>query len=196
MKNIGYIVLGLLVLLGIWFFSTYQSIIGADETVAKKWSDVEVQYQARADKTKNLLEIVKGAADYESETLREIIEARSQAVQIKLKPEDLTEENMRKFDEAQARFTGALSKMSLLVEQYPNLQAVQAFRDFQAQYEGMENRIAVARQDYNDAARALNTKIRAFPGKLVNSMFGLDVQSKPYFKAKEGTEEAPDISFQ
>lgn len=196
MKNIGYILLGLLVLLGIWFFSTYQSIIGADETVAKKWSDVEVQYQARADKTKNLLEIVKGAADYESETLKEIIEARSQAVQIKLKPEDLTEENMRKFDEAQARFTGALSKMSLLVEQYPSLQAVQAFRDFQAQYEGMENRIAVARQDYNDAARALNTKIRAFPGKFVNNTFGLNVQSKPYFKAKEGTEEAPDISFQ
>lgn len=193
MKNIGYIVLGLLVLLGIWFFSTYQGIIGADETVAQKWSDVEVQYQARADKTKNLLEIVKGAADYESNTLKEVIEARSRVAEIKLDANDLTEEKLKQFEEAQARLGGALSR--LLVEQYPNLQAVQAFRDFQAQYEGMENRIAVARQDYNTAARTLNTKIRAFPGSIVNSLFGLNVQSKPYFAAKEGSEDAPDISF-
>lgn len=193
MKNIGYIVLGLLVLLGIWFFSTYQGIIGADETVAQKWSDVEVQYQARADKSKNLLEIVKGAADYESQTLKDVIEARTKVTELKMDVNDLTEEKLKAFEEAQARLSGAIGR--LIVEQYPTLQAVQAFRDFQAQYEGMENRIAVARQDYNTAARTLNTKIRAFPGSIVNSLFGLNVQSKPYFSAKEGTEDAPDISF-
>lgn len=193
MKNIGYIVLGLLVLLGIWFFSTYQGIIGADETVAQKWSDVEVQYQARADKSKNLLEIVKGAADYESQTLKDVIEARTKVTELKMDVNDLTEEKLKAFEEAQARLSGAIGR--LIVEQYPTLQAVQAFRDFQAQYEGMENRIAVARQDYNTAARSLNTKIRAFPGSIVNSLFGLNVQSKPYFSAKEGTEDAPDISF-
>lgn len=193
MKNIGYIVLGLLVLLGIWFFSTYQSIIGADETVAQKWSDVEVQYQARADKSKNLLEIVKGAADYESQTLKDVIEARTKVTELKMDVNDLTEEKLKAFEEAQARLSGAIGR--LIVEQYPTLQAVQAFRDFQAQYEGMENRIAVARQDYNTAARTLNTKIRAFPGSIVNNLFGLNVQSKPYFSAKEGTEDAPDISF-
>lgn len=193
MKNIGYIVLGLLVVLGIWFFSTYQGIIGADETVAQKWSDVEVQYQARADKSKNLLEIVKGAADYESQTLKDVIEARTKVTELKMDVNDLTEEKLKAFEEAQARLSGAIGR--LIVEQYPTLQAVQAFRDFQAQYEGMENRIAVARQDYNTAARTLNTKIRAFPGSIVNSLFGLNVQSKPYFSAKEGTEDAPDISF-
>ena len=194
MKYIGYILLGIVVLLGIWFFSTYQGIIGADEKVAEQWSNVEVAYQARADKSKNLLEIVKGAAGYESQTLKDVVEARSRVAEIKMDANDLTPEKMKQFEEAQARLGGALSR--LLVEQYPNLQAVQAFRDFQTQYEGMENRISTARRDFNTAARTLNTKIRAFPGSMVNSLFGLNVEHKAYFERKEGTEEAPDIKFE
>lgn len=188
-----WIFLGAIALIAIVFFSTYQGLIGADENVAEAWGNVEVQYQARADKTKGLVEIVKGAAQYESETLREVIEARSKAVSIQLEPKELTEENLRRFEEAQSRLSGALSR--LLIEQYPQLQAVAAFRDFQAQYEGMENRISVARKDYNEAAKKLNTKIRGIPGSWVNNWFGLGIEKKAYFQAAEGSDKAPEFDL-
>lgn len=193
MKYIGYVLLGIIVLLGIWFFTTYQGINKADENIAEQWSNVEIAYQARADKSKNLLEIVKGAAGYESETLKDVVEARNRVAEIKLDPNSLTAEKMKMFEEAQGRLGGAIR---LVFEQYPNLQAVAAFRDFQVQYEGMENRISTARRDYTKAVKELNTTLRTFPGKQVNSWFGLNVEPKLYFESKEGTENSPDIKFE
>jgi LemA protein len=174
------VVLGLIV---IWAISFQRSTVGASEGVAAQWSNVENAYQLRADKTKNLVEIIKGSADFENKTLREVVEARAQATSVKID----------KFQQAQANYGGALSRLLVTVEQYPTLQTTAAFRDFQAQYEGMENRIGVERNRYNDVARDFNTRIKRFPGNLLAGLFGFT--EKGYFKAQEGTENAPDISF-
>ena len=142
------------------------------------------------------MEIVKGAADFEKETLTQVIEARAKATSVNIAPGDLSPEKIKEFQAAQDQFSGALSRLMVTVERYPELKAVKGFQDFQTQYEGMENRISTARRDFNTAARTLNTKIRAFPGSMVNSLFGLNVEHKPYFESKEGTEEAPDIKFE
>lgn len=194
MNNIGrYVGLGAILLLVLWGISFYNGTVGLNEQVEKQWGDVLVRYQERADKTKNLLEIVKGAADFEQETLIGVIEARSKASSINLTADQLTPENLQAFEDAQAQFTGALSRLMVTVERYPDLKAVAAFRDFQAQYEGMENRISVERRKFNDVVRLYNTRIKRFPGKLLAGLFGFE--EKGYFKAQEGTENAPDISF-
>lgn len=187
------IILGVLGLLVLWGVSFYNGTIGLDEDVKKQWSNVENAYQLRADKTQNLVAIVKGAADFEQETLTGVIEARAKATSINISADNLTPENLRAFEEAQQQFTGALSRLMLTVERYPELKAVQGFRDFQAQYEGMENRIGVERRKYNDVARNFNTRIKRFPGNLLAGMFGFS--EKGYFEAREGTDVAPEISF-
>lgn len=187
------IILGVLGLLVLWGVSFYNGTIGLDEDVKKQWSNVENAYQLRADKTQNLVAIVKGAADFEQETLTGVIEARAKATSINISADNLTPENLRAFEEAQQQFTGALSRLMLTVERYPELKAVQGFRDFQAQYEGMENRIGVERRKFNDVARNYNTRIKRFPGNLLAGFFGFT--DKGYFEAQEGTENAPDISF-
>lgn len=193
-KYLGLIVgLGLIGIVAIWLMSYYNGTIAANELVEKTWGDVLVRYQERADKTKNLLEIVKGAADFEQETLTGVIEARSKASSINLTADQLTPENLKAFEDAQAQFTGALSRLMVTIERYPDLKAVAAFRDFQAQYEGMENRISVERRKFNDAVRAYNLRVKRFPGNLLAGFFGFT--EKGYFKAAEGTENAPDISF-
>lgn len=184
------VVLGLIVL---WAISFQRSTVGASEGVAAQWSNVENAYQLRADKTKNLVEIIKGSADFENKTLREVVEARAQATSVKIDPSNLSQEEIDKFQQAQANYGGALSRLLVTVEQYPTLQTTAAFRDFQAQYEGMENRIGVERNRYNDVARDFNTRIKRFPGNLLAGLFGFT--EKGYFKAQEGTENAPDISF-
>lgn len=193
-KYLGLIVgLGIIGVVALWLMSYYNGTITAAEAVEKTWGDVLVRYQERADKTKNLLEIVKGAADFEQETLREVIEARSKASSINLTADQLTPENLKAFEEAQAQFTGALSRLMVTVERYPDLKAVAAFRDFQAQYEGMENRISVERRKFNDAVRLYNLRVKRFPGNMLAGFFGF--AEKGYFQAAEGTENAPDISF-
>lgn len=184
------VVLGALVLFGIISFN---GMVGANNLVESQWGNVENAYQLRADKTKNLFQIVKGAANFEQETLEKVIAARSQATSIKLDAKDLTPENMAKFQAAQDGFGSALSKLMVVVERYPDLKAVQAFRDFQAQYEGMENRIGVERRKFNEVAKDFNNRIQKLPGKLFNMMFGF--AEKGYFKAAEGAENAPDIDF-
>ncbi|MCB0766132.1 MAG: LemA family protein [Flavobacteriales bacterium] len=193
-KYLGLIIgLGAIFLIAMWAMNFYNGSVGLNEDVTKQWSNVENAYQLRADKTKNLVEIVKGAADFEKETLTDVIEARAKATSVNITPGDLTPEKIAAFQQAQDQFTGALSRLMVTVERYPELKAVKGFQDFQVQYEGMENRIGVERRKYNDVARDFNTRIKRFPGNLFAGMFGFE--QKGYFEAQEGTENAPDISF-
>jgi LemA protein len=186
-KYLGlFIGLGVIALIAFWVMGFYNTSIGLNEDVTKQWSNVENAYQLRADKTKNLVEIVKGAADFEKETLTGVIEARAKATSVNITPGDLSPEKIKAFQEA-------LSRLMVTVERYPDLKAVQGFRDFQAQYEGMENRIGVERRKYNDVSREFNTRIKTFPGNTLAGMFGFT--AKGYFESAEGTEKAPDISF-
>lgn len=171
--------------------STYNSLVKKEEGVTAQWQQVEVAYQARMDKTENLLEIVKGAAEFEKGTLNEVISARSKATSIQLSADDLTEENLRKFQKAQESFGNSLGRLMAIAENYPNLKAVEAFRDFQAQYEGMENRIATERRRFNESCQMYNTSIRRFPSNIYAQMFGFD--KKAYFQSSEGAEKAPKI---
>lgn len=188
-----FIFLGIVAILLMWGVGFYNGTVGLNEDVNKQWSNVENAYQLRADKTKNLVEIVKGAADFERETLTEVIEARAKATTVNINPGDLSPEKIQAFQQAQDQFSSALSRLLVTVERYPELKAVKGFQDFQAQYEGMENRIGVERRKFNDVARDYNTRIKRFPGNLLAGMFGFS--EKGYFEAQEGTENAPDISF-
>ncbi|MBZ0205969.1 MAG: LemA family protein [Flavobacteriales bacterium] len=187
------IVLGVVAVIALWAISFQRSMVGMSEGVAAQWSNVENAYQLRADKTKNIVEIIKGSADFEKTTLTDVIEARSKATSIQLNANDLTPEKMAQFEAAQQQLTGALSRLMVTVERYPDLKTTTAFRDFQAQYEGMENRIGVERRKFNDLARAYNSKIKQIPNNMLAGFFGFT--EKGYFKAQEGTEDAPDISF-
>ena len=187
------IVIGVLVALGLWAVSFQRGMVGMDEGVSAQWSNVENAYQLRADKTKNIVEIIKGSADFEKTTLTDVIEARAKATSIQLKADDLTPEKMAQFEAAQQQLSGALSRLMVTVERYPDLKTTSAFRDFQAQYEGMENRIGVERRKFNELAQAYNAKIKRIPNSFIAGFFGF--KEKPYFKAQEGTENAPDISF-
>jgi LemA protein len=193
MKRSTWIALGVLALLVIYAISLFNRVKRADNGVNQAWGQVEVEYQARADKTKNLVEIVKGSADFESKTLKDVVEARARATSITLDADNLTPENIQAFQEAQDSYTGSLSRLLANIEAYPNLKTTDAFRDFQAQYEGMENRIAVARGRFNEAVGGYNNLIITFPGNLYANMFGF--KEKGFFKEKTGTEEAPPISF-
>ena len=194
MKNLGLIIgLGVIVLIALWLGGFYNSLVGLNEDVAQQWSNVENAYQLRADKTQNLVEIVKGAADFERGTLTDVVEARSRATSVNVDAGDLSPEQIQQFEQAQQQFSGALSRLLVTIERYPELRAVQGFQDFQAQYEGMENRIGVERRKFNETARAYNGKIKRFPGNMLAGMFGFE--EKGYFEAAEGTEQAPTISF-
>ncbi len=193
-KYLGlFIGLGVIALIAFWLMGFYNGTVGLNEDVTKQWSNVENAYQLRADKTKNLVEIVKGAADFEKETLTQVVEARAKATSVNIAPGDLSPEKIKEFQQAQDQFSGALSRLMVTVERYPELKAVKGFQDFQVQYEGMENRIGVERGRYNDVARNFNTRIKRFPGNIFAGMFGFG--EKGYFEAQEGTENAPDISF-
>ena len=168
-------------------------MVSLNADVESQWAQVENVYQSRMDKTKNLMEIVKGAANFEKETLTEIVQARSNAGSVKLQASEINDESLAKFQKAQDQFSGALSKLMVVVEKYPDLKAVEAFRDFQAQYEGMENRITVERGKFNDVSKSFNTYIATFPNNTVAGMFGF--HKKPYFTAAAGAEKAPDVKF-
>lgn len=193
-KYLGLIIgLGGILLIGMYAMNFYNGTVGLNEDVGKQWSNVENAYQLRADKTKNLVEIVKGAANFEKETLTDVIEARAKATSVNINAGDLTPEKMAQFQQAQDQFSGALSRLMVTVERYPELKAVKGFQDFQLQYEGMENRIGVERRKFNDVAREYNTRIKRFPGNMLAGFFGF--HEKGYFEAAEGADKAPDIKF-
>lgn len=169
----------------------YNNMVDKDETISQKWADVETQYQRRADLIPNLVNTVKGYADFEQETLTQVIEARSKATSINIEAGDLTPENIAKFQEAQGQFSSALSRLMVVIERYPDLKAVQAYRDFQHEYTEMENAIKTARIDYNESATNYNIKIKRLPNGFYSSMLGFE--EKAVFSANEGSEDAPEM---
>lgn len=183
------------VVLGIffWFQGNYNRMVKMDEGVQAAWSQVENVYQRRADLIPNLVATVKGYAEHEQQTLEGVVSARSKATQITVDPENLTSEQLAKYQKAQGELGAALGKLLAITENYPNLKANENFLSLQSQLEGTENRIAVERNKYNEAARGYNTTIRQFPKNIVASMFGFE--KKPYFEASEGAKEAPKVEF-
>ena len=193
-KHLGWIIAGaVVVILLLWCVTGYNGLVSMDEQVAGKWANVETQYQRRADLIPNLVNTVKGYATHEQETLEGVIEARSKATQIKVDASELTPERLAQFQRAQGELTAALSKLLAIREQYPDLKANQNFLELQSQLEGTENRITVARKDFNDAAKAYNVAIRRFPKNILAGLFGFD--KKSYFEAESGAEKAPEVKF-
>jgi LemA protein len=196
MKTGTIVTLAVVGLLAIFFFmgcNGYNGLVKQDEVVKKAWNDVQTEYQNRADLVPNLVNTVKGAANFEQETLAKVIEARSKATSIQLKAEDLTPENMAKFEEAQSQLSGALSRLLVTVEKYPDLKAVQGFQQLQGQLEGIENNIKNSRKIFNEAINGYNVKVRTFPMNILAGMFGFS--AKEGFKAEAGAEKAPKVEF-
>ena len=187
------IVLGVLALIVMWGIGAYNSFVTQEENVESAWAQVENQYQRRADLVPNLVATVKGYAAHERETLEGVVEARSKATQITIDPAKATPEQLAAYQSAQGELTQALGRLIAIAENYPDLKANENFRDLQAQLEGTENRIAVARQLFNDEAKKFNAKIRRFPNNLIAGMFGFE--KKPYFEAEEGANKAPKVEF-
>jgi len=171
----------------------YNNMVEKDETIGQKWADVQTQYQRRSDLIPNLVSTVKGYADFEQATLTGVIEARSKATGVNIQADDLTPENIAKFQAAQSQLSGALSRLLVTVERYPELKANQNFLELQAQLEGTENRISVARQKFNEAVQDYNSYIRSFPRVIYAGWF--DFEKKGYFEADAGAENAPKVEF-
>lgn len=194
MKKIVFGIIGVVILLIIFAgCNGYNSLVKMDVDVQTKWSNVETQYQRRADLIPNLVNTVKGAAKFEQSTLTAVIEARASASKITIDPNKLNAENMEKYQAAQGQITQALGKLMVLTENYPELKATQQFSDLSAQLEGTENRITVARKDFNESVQLYNTKVRSFPNNLTAGMFGFS--PKTPFKAEAGAQNAPKVEF-
>ena len=193
MKKSVIILIAVVAVIIIWAISAYNGLVSMDENVSSQWANVETQYQRRADLITNLVNTVKGYASHEKETLEGVVEARSKATQIKVDANDLTPEKLAEYQKAQGAVTSALGKLLAITENYPDLKANQNFLELQAQLEGTENRINVARKNFNDAAQAYNTSIRRFPKSIFASVFGFE--KRTYFEAAEGTEKAPEVKF-
>ncbi len=172
---------------------SYNGLVAAEEQINSVWANVESTYQRRSDLIPNLVNTVKGQANFEKETLTGVVEARAKATQTKIDPSHLTEEQLTQFQQNQNAVGSALSRLLVSVENYPELRANEGFMNLQAQLEGTENRINVARNKFNEAAREYNQKIRTFPTKVVAMIFGF--KEKPYFKSVAGAENAPTVNF-
>ena len=177
----------------LWGISIYNKMVQAEETVSQAWGKVENAYQRRADLIPNLLNIVKGAAEYEKSTYEAVVNARAAATQTKIDANSLTEENLAQFQAAQDQLSSSLSRLLVTVEAYPEFKANANFREFQAQLEGTENRINTERNRFNDVVKPYNTFIRKFPQSLFAGVFGFS--TKAYFKAAAGAEHAPSVPF-
>lgn len=171
----------------------YNKMVPMRESVSTAWSNVETQYQRRNDLIPNFVNTVKGAANFEQQTLTQVIEARAKATSVNISPENLNAESLQQFQAAQGEVSSALSRLMVVVEQYPQLTATQNFRDLQVELEGTENRISVARNNFNEAARLYNAYIKQFPANIVAGFTGF--KDKPYFEAAEGTDKAPEVKF-
>lgn len=169
----------------------YNTMVSKEEAVSAAVGNLQTAYQKRADLIPNLVATVKNYAEYESGTLTAVVEARAKATQVTLDAENLTEENLKAFQAAQDEMSGALSRLLVTVEQYPDLKANQNYMELQSQLEGCENSISNARREFNEAVQSYNTFIRMFPTNLIAKLFGF--HQKPYFEASQGAEKAPDV---
>ena len=187
------IIIGVILLLGGCGCGRYNQMVSSDENVKAKWANVQSDYQRRADLIPNLVNTVKGAANFEQETLTRVIEARAKATSVNVNADDLTPEKIAQFQQAQAQLSGALSRLLVTVEQYPELKANQNFMDLQKQLEGTENRIKVSRNDFNTAVQGYNNTVRQFPNNIFAGMFGF--RARQPFTADPGAERAPEVKF-
>jgi len=176
-----------------WATRSYNNMVSMQEGVTSQWGNVETQYQRRADLIPNFVNTVKGAANFEQETLTRVIEARAKATQVTIDPTKMTSENLQQFQQAQSDLGSALSRLMVVVEKYPELRATQNFRDLQVELEGTENRISVERRKFNEVAQAFNIYIRQFPRNILAGMYGFT--ARPYFESMEGAETAPQVQF-
>ncbi|MFN5642589.1 MAG: LemA family protein [Sphingobacteriales bacterium] len=194
MKNVTLIVvIALILLLGGCGCSGYNKLVTQDQNVKGKWGNVQSEYQRRLELIPNLVNTVKGAANFEQQTLIKVVEARAKATQTTINSGDLTPENIAKFQQAQGQLSGALSRLLVTVEQYPELKANTNFTALQTQLEGTENRIKVARNDFNTAVQEYNTTVKVFPNNIFAGIFGF--QEKGYFAAEAGADKAPTVDF-
>ena len=177
----------------VYSISSYNSLVSQEESVSTAWSNVENQYQRRADLIPNLVNTVKGYAAHEKETLDAVVSARSKATQAQISIDDLTPEKLQAYQRAQGEIGAALGRLLAITENYPDLKANENFQALQAQLEGTENRISVERRKFNETAKAYNTNIRRFPKNIIAGLFGFE--KRPYFEASEGTETAPEVKF-
>lgn len=193
-KNKGLIItIVVIVLVALWGILSYNGLVEMDEKVSNQWANVETQYQRRSDLIPNLVNTVKGYAKHESQTLEAVMAARSQATQVKIDPSNCTPQQLAAYQKAQGDVTTALGKLLAITENYPDLKANQNFLELQSQLEGTENRINVARKDFNDSAKEYNTSLRRFPRNIIASMFGFEKRN--YFEAEAGAENAPKVEF-
>lgn len=193
-KNLTAIIIAAVaLLLVLWGVSGYNGIVEMDENVNNQWANVEAQYQRRTDLIPNLVSTVKGYAAHEKSTLEAVMQARSQATQVKIDPTNCTPEQLAAYQKAQGDVTTALGKLLAITENYPQLKANENFMELQSQLEGTENRITVARRDFNAAAKEYNTVIRKFPKNIIASMGGFEKHN--YFEAEAGAEKAPKVEF-
>ena len=182
-----------ILLIVIWMISGYNGLVSAEEEVNNAWSNVENQYQRRADLIPNLVNTVKGYASHEKETLDAVTQARTRATQLTVQADELTPEKIKEYQQVQGEVGAALGRLIAISEAYPDLKANQNFLELQAQLEGAENRISVERRKFNDAAKEYNASIRSFPRNLLAGMFGFE--KRPYFESAEGSESAPVVAF-
>lgn len=183
----------IIVVIAVWGIWGYNNLVTSEEGVDNAWANVETQYQRRADLIPNLVNTVKGYATHEKTTLEGVIKARSEATQVKVDPSGLTPEKLAEYQKAQGNVSAALGRLLMITENYPQLKADENFLELQAQLEGTENRINVARRDFNNAAKAYNISIRRFPTTILAGMFGFE--KKVYFEAEKGAEKAPQVKF-
>jgi LemA protein len=193
MKGGILILLAVLGIVGFMGCNGYNGLVKQDESVKKAWNNVQTEYQNRADLVGNLVNTVKGAANFEQKTLTDVVESRAKATSIKLDANNLTPENMAQYQAAQSQLSGSLSRLLATVEAYPELKATQNFTQLQGQLEGIENNIKNSRKIFNEEINSYNTKVRSFPMNILGGMFGFKM--KEGFKADEGSDKAPKVEF-
>lgn len=192
-KTLG-ITLGVILVIALWITASYNGFVSKQETSNEAFANVQATYQRRADLIPNLVEVVKGYAKHESQTLENVIAARAKATQININADNLTPEKISEYQKAQGELSSALGKLMAVAEAYPDLKASKNFSDLQVQLEGTENRINEARQKYNKAVKSYNTSIRSFPGAMIASTFNFEKMEM--FEADETAKEAPKVNFQ
>jgi len=186
-----YVILGLVVLLFFWGCGAYNGLVGVDQEVKAKWGDVETNYQRRTDLYNSVIKTISASANFEKSVLTEVVAARAKATSINVDIND--PKSLEAYQQAQAGLQSSFSKLLAVVENYPDIKTTKAFQDFQAQIEGTENRINVARKDYNAAVQGYNLKVKTFPNNIFAGMFGY--REKPFYKSDPGSEKVPDMNF-